>query len=215
VGVCFAGMIRRGYSSMNLLEQFRFVDPGPLIDRELELVIPEERWIDGLLHTLHHPLTRQLAPRDAELTREQITRFVRDFPLGRQNAEPEKGMVPAYHYWMRLRPEFGPSVAIAGGIALRVSHTRNLEMYLGQVGYIVHPPARGHRYAQRALQLLFPLARRMGLNPLWVTCNPDNIASRLTCERAGGKWVEIVTLPPDHALHAKGERLKCRYRFDL
>ena len=200
---------------MSLLEQFRFVDPGPLIDRELELVAPDERWIDGLLHTLGHPLTRQLAPRDTELTREQLTRFVRDFPLGRQSSEPEKGIVPAYHFWMRLRPEFDPLVEIAGGIALRVGRSRNLEMYLGQVGYIVHPPARGRRYAQRAVRLLLPLAKRMGLNPLWITCSPDNFASRRTCEGVGGKWVDTVALPADHSLYAKGERLKCRYRFDL
>jgi tagatose 1,6-diphosphate aldolase len=200
---------------MSLLEQFRFLDPGPLIDRELELVIPEERWIDGLLDTLGHPLTRQLAPRDAELTREQLTRFVREYPLGRQGAVPKKGIVPAYHFWMRLRPEYRPPVQIAGGIALRVGHGANLELYLGQVGYIVHPPARGRHYAERAVRLLLPLARRSGLNPLWITCSPDNIASRRSCERAGGRWVETVCLPPDHGLYAKGERLKCRYRFDL
>ena len=81
---------------MSLLEQFRFLDPGPLIDRELELVTPEERWVDGLMYTLHHPLTRRLAPRDSELTREQIVRFVRDFPLGRQGLEAPRGR-PEWH----------------------------------------------------------------------------------------------------------------------
>jgi tagatose 1,6-diphosphate aldolase len=200
---------------MTLLDQFRFLDPGPLIDRELELVTPEDRWIDGLLSTLDHPLTRQLAPRDSELTREQITRFVRDYPFGRQGAQPEQGLVPAYHFWMRLRPEYRPPVQIAGGIGLRIGHTQNLEMYLGQVGYIVHPPARGRHYAARALRLLFPLAKRNGLNPLWITCSPDNIASRRTCESAGGVWIDTVALPTDHGLYAKGEREKCRYRFDL
>ena len=34
---------------------FRFLDPGPLIDRELELVAPSERWIDATLQTCSHP----------------------------------------------------------------------------------------------------------------------------------------------------------------
>lgn len=201
---------------MNVLErQFRFVDPGPLVDRDLELVTPDERWVDALLRTLGHADTRRLTPKDSELTREQIVRFVRDFPLGRQPANPEKGTVPAYHFWMRLRPESALPVTIAGGINLRVAHTTNLEMYLGHIGYTVYPPARGRQYAARAVRLLLPLARRMGVNPLWITCNPDNVASRRTCETAGGTLVDTVPLPPEHPLYQRGEREKCRYRFDL
>ena len=88
-------------------------------------------------------------------------------------------------------------------------------MYGGHIGYGVLPRYRGHRYAARACKLLFPLARRHGLNPLWITCNPDNIASRRTCELAGGKLVEIVDLPEDIDMYQAGERQKCRYRFDL
>src|SRR5258706_3699634 len=200
---------------MSLLEQFRFLDPGLLIDRELELVTPEDRWIDGLLETLDDPRTRDLVPTHATLTREQLSRFVREFPLGRQNADPDKGFVPAYHFWMRLRPEFAPPVQIAGGINLRIGHTRNIETCLGHIGYNVYPPARGHQYARRAVRLLLPFARRQGINPLWITCNPDNVASRRTCEGAGGRFAEIVKLPEDHFLYARGERAKCRYRFDL
>jgi tagatose 1,6-diphosphate aldolase len=202
---------------MSLLEQFRFVDPGPLVDGELELVTPADCWVDPLLETLAHPLTRELSPRDAELTREQVRRFVREFPLGRQPGDPERGMVPAYHFWMHLRPTegFEPVVRLAGGIALRVGHSRNLEMYLGHIGYNVYPPARGRHLAARAVRLLLPLARRLGLAPLWITCNPDNVASRRTCELAGGRLVEVVPLPEDHGLYARGEREKCRYRFDL
>ena len=66
-----------------------------------------------------------------------------------------------------------------------------------------------------ACQLLFGLARRHGLSELWITCNPDNIASRKTCERLGAEYVETVSLPRDHVLYQRGEREKCRYRIDL
>src|SRR3982750_531991 len=98
---------------MTLLDQFRFIDPGPLVDGDLELVTPDDRWVDGMLRTLKHPLTRQLSPKDADLTREQLVRFIREYPLGRQPANPERGLVPAYHFWMRLRPEFNPPVPMA------------------------------------------------------------------------------------------------------
>src|SRR5436305_8320224 len=105
---------------MSLLEQFRFVDPGLLSDDELELVTPDERWVDALMATLAHPLTKQHAPQDAAITREQVIEFVRHHPLGRQSGDAEKGLVPAYYFWMRALGEFKPPSMIVGGIGLRV-----------------------------------------------------------------------------------------------
>jgi tagatose 1,6-diphosphate aldolase len=200
---------------LTFAKPFRFLDPGPLVDGELELVTPDERWIDDLLDALNDPLTRELSPRESTLTRDQLSRFIMDNPMGRQAADPEKGLVPAYHFWMRLAPEADAGVRIAGGINLRIGRTTNLELYLGHIGYNVFPPARGRHYARRAVRMLLPLARRHALSPLWITCNPDNVASRRTCEGAGGVLVETVPLPADHFLYARGERAKCRYRFDV
>ena len=33
------------------------------------------------------------------------------------------------------------------------------------------------------------------LDRLWITCDPDNRASRTTCERLGAVLVEVVTVP--------------------
>ena len=107
-----------------------------------------------------------------------------------------------------------PPVPIAGSIGLRIATSFDLEMYLGHIGYKVFPFARGRRYAERACRLVLPLARRH-LRTLWVTCNPENIASRRTCERLGATLVDIVTVPQSHALYARGDRQKCRYRLDL
>jgi tagatose 1,6-diphosphate aldolase len=191
------------------------VDPGPLTDGELELVAPAERWVDPFLATLRDHRTRDLVPGDTTLTRDQLVRFVREYPLGRQGVDGQRNSVPAYHFWMRLDPTPEPGIEIAGTIGLRVGNNENIENYLGHVGYNVYPPARGRHYARRAVMLLFPLARRLGLSPLWITCNPDNVASRRTCESAGGRLVEVVKLPREHALYRKGELAKCRYRFDL
>jgi tagatose 1,6-diphosphate aldolase len=108
-----------------------------------------------------------------------------------------------------------PPVRIAGGIGLRIGNTRDLELYYGHVGYNVFPPARGNHYAERACRLLLPLARAHGLRRLWITCNPDNLASRRTCERLGCTMVDLVHVPAGHPLHLRGEREKCRYRLDL
>jgi predicted acetyltransferase len=74
---------------------------------------------------------------------------------------------------------------------------------------------RGNHFAGRALRLLKPLARRHGLSELWITCNPENAASRRTCEFAGAELTEIVDLPPHVDMYQEGERQKCRCRLDL
>jgi tagatose 1,6-diphosphate aldolase len=116
------------------------------------------------------------------------------------------------------QPTWGPAdppVTIAGGIGLRIGNTRDVELYYGHFGYNVLPPARGNHYAERACRLLLPLASAHGMQTLWITCNPDNHASRRTCERLGCTLAEIVALPESHPLYLRGERRKCRYRLDL
>lgn len=102
-----------------------------------------------------------------------------------------------------------------GRIDLRVGNSHNLVMYGGHIGYRVHAEYRGHHYAARSVRLLIPLARAHNLGTLWITCNPDNWASRRACELAGLELVEIVDLPPNNDMYYHGERQKCRYRLTL
>ncbi len=88
-------------------------------------------------------------------------------------------------------------------------------MFGGHIAYGVVPEHRGHNYAARACRLLLSLARGHGLKTLWITCDPDNLASRITCKLAGAELVEIVDLPEDTDMYQEGERQKCRYRLDL
>ncbi len=121
------------------------------------------------------------------------------------------GYVPTYDFHMRLDGQRG----MAGRISLRVGNTPEVTTYMGHIGYGVEPEFRGGQLAARSCRLLFALARRHSLDPLWITCNPENWASRRTCELIGGELVEIVDVPPDHSLHMRGEIQKCRYRIPL
>src|SRR5580704_1131085 len=107
-------------------------------------------------------------------------------------ADPAKCWVPYYVFHI-LSAETGQR---AGEIQLRVGDTGHMRLYGGHVGYGVRPEYRGRRFAGRALRLVMPLARRHGLVELWITCNPENLASRRTCEFAGADFIEIVNLPP-------------------
>ena len=119
--------------------------------------------------------------------------------------------VPAYKFEMRVVN----SKQKIGRINFRIGNTEDLIVYAGHLGFAVEPKFRGNRYAARSCQLLFPLAKKYQINPIWITCNPDNTASRRTCEIAGGKLIEIVDLPPENDQYQDGERRKCRYRFDI
>ena len=191
-----------------------FLDPGPLVDDELELVAPHGRWIEELLASCRHPMTKRDAPKEAETTRESLERFLKLAPLGREPGDPSRGYVPSYHFWMKLSGGDAP-VRIGGGIAFRIGTTSEIETFVGHIGYHVYPPARGHHYAERAARLLLPLARRHGMRRLWITCNPDNVASRRTCERLGARLIDTVPIPTTHPFYQRGERAKCRFLIEL
>ncbi|MBX3171569.1 MAG: GNAT family N-acetyltransferase [Candidatus Eremiobacteraeota bacterium] len=125
--------------------------------------------------------------------------------------DPVKNYVATYHFGMFLE---GRRSGV-GGIELRLGDHQHLIRFGGQIGYAVHPDHRGQGLAARSLRLLFPLARRHGFAELWITCDPDNFASRRTCERAGAVLQEIVDLPETHEMYARGSRQKCRYRILL
>jgi tagatose 1,6-diphosphate aldolase len=148
---------------------FQFLNPGSLIDKDLELVL------------------------------------VKEVP-----ANEKLDYFPAYEFEMRN----SKTAEVMGSILLRIGNNENTK-YGGHIGYNVNEKFRGNHYAARSLILLFPLAKQHKLNPIWITCNPENTASRKTCELAGGKLIEIVDLPEHNDQYQKGERKKCRYRFDL
>jgi tagatose 1,6-diphosphate aldolase len=196
---------------------FEFLEPGPLIDGELELIQPNAIYVDDVLAACRHPLTVRDAPKEASATtRDALVRFLRAAPGGREPADLSRGWAPSYHFWMKLdAAQAFARGRIAGGIALRVGTNDEIRKYAGHVGYHVYPPARGHHYAERACRLLLPLARAYGIGELWITVNPDNVASRRTCERLGAKLIDVIPIPPEHAFYARGERAKCRYLLEL
>lgn len=125
-------------------------------------------------------------------------------------AENSPWGVPAYSYGM-----YAPGGEYMGRIRLRVGWSEAVIRYAGHVGYAVEPAHRGHRYAERACRLIMPLAKRHGMTSLWITCQPDNIASRRTVERLGAECVEVIDVPPAYPLDAGAERKKMCFRLML
>ena len=125
-------------------------------------------------------------------------------------ANLERNFVPAYHFF--ICDKEGNRM---GYCDLRVGYNDNL-YYGGHIGYGVDEKYRGHHYAAKACRLLFSLARKHGMEYLYITCDPDNLPSRRTLEYLQGTLVEIAELPEDNEMRVKeGDTEKCIFRFDL
>lgn len=125
--------------------------------------------------------------------------------------DPVKGFVPAYRYKICLHGD-GKQI---GTIELRVGDTDNLVDFAGHIGYEVYTEYRGRKVAAKACQLIKKVALAHGMRRLIITCNPDNWASRKTCEAVNARLIEIVDLPEDNDMYLDGDRQKCRYEWEL
>lgn len=100
---------------------------------------------------------------------------------------------------------------IVGRCDLRLGMNEEL-YYAGNIGYTVYVPYRGHRYAQRACELIFEVARHYKMQKVIITCSPDNLPSKMTCEHLGLTLLETVEVPLGHYLHRQGEPIKHIYQ---
>lgn len=121
----------------------------------------------------------------------------------------EKEWAPAYYF--AICNENGVKM---GTCDLRIGYNDKL-YYGGNIGYRINEEYRGHHYAGKACLLLFELARKHNMEYLIITCNPDNYASRKTCEYAGGELLEIAELPEGNDMRKRGEFEVCIYKFQL
>jgi predicted acetyltransferase len=90
------------------------------------------------------------------------------------------GWVPATHLW------YVKGTAFLGRLSIRHRLTPWLRDYGGHIGYDVRPSARRRGHATRMLQLALPWCRELGIDPVLVTCDVDNEASRRVIEHADG-----------------------------
>lgn len=125
-------------------------------------------------------------------------------------ANEEKGYVPAYRYRITLH---GLDETI-GAIDIRIGYNENI-YYGGNIGYGIKEAYRGHNYASKACKIIRSVALAHGMDRIIITCNPDNLASRKTCEKAGLKLKEIADLPPYNDLYKEGDRQECIYEWIL
>jgi len=92
------------------------------------------------------------------------------------------GYVPGTKYF--LLEEGNPK--ILGVIDIRHSLNDHLLNRGGHIGYAVAPSERRKGYAMQQLRLALEICRDMGLSPVLITCDQDNIASAKVIQKNGG-----------------------------
>lgn len=92
------------------------------------------------------------------------------------------GFVPGSQY-IAVRKSDG---RIVGMLNFRHRLNDYLRNFGGHAGYSVRPSERGHGYAAQMVALLKPVARKMGIERLLITCDRENLASAATIRNAGG-----------------------------
>ncbi len=125
----------------------------------------------------------------------------------RRDGDDAKDWVPWYAFDLCVDGAAAP----VGHLNLRVGNTEHVIRAAGHIGYSVDAAWRGRRLAARAVQLILPFARRCGLDPVWITCNPDNWASLRTLAIVGARRVDEVDVPPGTEMYERGETRKVRF----
>jgi len=77
--------------------------------------------------------------------------------------------------------------SVVGCIELRHTLNEALAVIGGHIGFSVIPEERRKGYATEMLKLVLAEAEKAGIEKVLLTCDVDNIASRKTVEKCGGK----------------------------
>ena len=113
----------------------------------------------------------------------------RTIAMARPGSPRPAGWVTGTYLWMVDDTLDGAEVV--GRISLRHALTPWLLEVAGHIGYAVRPSARQRGHATRALALMLPVAAARGLDPVLVTCDEDNVASRKVIEANGGVLEDV------------------------
>jgi predicted acetyltransferase len=166
--------------------------------RAMDLVRPALAYLDSYLEALKrdwsHDNMRGVAAAHDELC--EVARNPGEFV--RSLTDPEgKGppitlpdgsrvaRLPGFRLWM-WDGEFCGSI----GLRWQPGTTKLPPYCLGHIGYAVVPWRQRRGYATRALGLVLPMARELGLAQVDITTDPDNLASQRVIAKNGGTLQE-------------------------
>ena len=93
---------------------------------------------------------------------------------------PAANFVCSTTWWWAEGDEF------IGRIAIRHELNERLLDFGGHIGYDIRSSRRREGHATRMLAATLPEARKLGIDRVLITCQPENVASRKVIEANGG-----------------------------
>jgi predicted acetyltransferase len=171
----------------------RLVVPDPRFHRHFLTAVDEflaageERYV-GLAPFGAPPVTDD-QPFGHEFTRRAIADadgFAAMVQVVRAAADPAAPRPRAYVPWTERWMTEGD--VYLGRITVRHELNEALFTWGGHVGYTVRPSARRRGHASAALLGILGVCEQLGIDPVLVTCDVDNVGSRRIIEGAGGEY---------------------------
>ena len=170
----------------------RLVDPDPRLHRSCLAALDELRTAGEDLYARLPSWPAEDAFPGFEATRESLTSpeaFAAYCRFLLEQREPTAPRPRAYVAFTELWMAEGEALEeYVGRISLRHELNEPLLEWGGHIGYVVRPSARRRGHASAALAAMLEVCRERRIDPVLVTCDVDNVASRRTIERAGGRY---------------------------
>jgi predicted acetyltransferase len=170
----------------------RYGQPLKHVRPDLRLVRPSERYRETVLRGLGEFRVEGLpwwTGGDFGSIEQDFGAFVKK--KREDSRRRSDGFVPALHLWAIVNGRF------AGRISIRRELTPALRLEGGHIGFDTVPTYRGHGIATEMLRKSLPIARKLGLREVLITCNDTNRASIRVIEANGGVLVTTKTLGPN------------------
>lgn len=149
----------------------RLVAPSAIVQRSFCSAVIEYHREDRFLHLDEHTLQN---PDEFECY--LLSLHERSFP---SPARPDYQVEETCFWWVEDNEYLGR-------VIIRHRLTELFARIVGHIGYDVRPSARRSGHATAMLEAALPLAAVLGLDPVLVTCDVTNEASRRVIERNGG-----------------------------
>lgn len=133
---------------------------------------------------------------------DDFERYVQHIYVQEERDKHAPDRVPNADFWLIDNNEF------IGRLSLRYKLNDHLFHIAGSIGYEIRPSKRRQGYGKEILRLGLLEAKKAGLTRALVTCDEDNIGSKLVIEQNGGQFENAVPME-DSA------KKKLRYWIDL
>lgn len=83
----------------------------------------------------------------------------------------------------------------AGYVEIRPNASALIKALDGELEYEILPKFQGQGLARKTCEALRETLRARGIEKLWITCDPENTASRRTLENLGATNLGLVKMP--------------------